>query len=330
MPLVLGKILGSLERAAFTPESLPPALVSGLALTPAVLAGLLIFHLPAVEMLALGASLGGIVHLAGRRAGWSPSGGPVLAAVVGVALVGPGAPILFTGGVALLGALLELARGRWLPGARLETGLLAYSGFLLAAHGAISDLYLNPASLRPLPEPIRLWLTYGGAPIDPVKLYVGNVPGPVFATSLLAVLVGAAWLWYARRLSLAVVGGFAAGALAVCAVLGWNPGYQLDSGPTWFVAALLLADRRRLPGSLKVRPLLGLAAGLTALGLRTRGVAIEGAVLAVAGVQAALALVEGLAWVLANRRRVWAGLRGLGGMQLQFSNPLRRLRRGTS
>jgi len=156
------------------------------------------------------------------------------------------------------------------------------------------------------------------------------VPGPVFATSLMAVAIGIAWLWYARRLSLAVVAGFGLGAVAVSAVMPWNVGYQLDSGPAWFVLGLLLADRRALPTSLGARPLIGLVAGVVALAVRARGVGIEGTILTAAGIQLAIALVEGAAWVSVNRRRVWTGLRSLSSVGIQLNNPLRRARRTTS
>src|SRR5437588_562933 len=124
----------------------------------------------------------------------------------------------------------------------------AVAAVLLASRGATAA-YVSPGGAGPTAEPVRLWLQYfgpGQSPIDPVRLYVGNVAGPVFATSMLAVAVGAAWLWYSRRLSLLVVLTFLLGALLPIRLMGWAPGYQLDSGPLWFAAALVLADRRTL------------------------------------------------------------------------------------
>jgi hypothetical protein len=65
---------------------------------------------------------------------------------------------------------------------RVQAGLVAYSLIFLSGR-AMVDSYLRPGSLRPLAEPIRLWAAFGGgaaAPIDPTRLYVGNVPGPRF------------------------------------------------------------------------------------------------------------------------------------------------------
>jgi hypothetical protein len=125
---------------------------------------------------------------------------------------------------------------------------------------------------------------------------VGNVAGPVFATSLLAVVVGIAWLAYARRLSLVVAGCFLLGAVVTVALFHWDAMTHLDSGPTWFVAGLLLSDRRLLPGSWAVRPVLGFGAGLLSLALRVRGFGIEAAFLTVAGVQAVMAVVVIALW----------------------------------
>ena len=134
------------------------------------------------------------------------------------------------------------------------------------------------------------------AAIDPIALYVGNVPGPVFATSLLAVAIGAAWLMYARRVSLVVLAAFLLGALVPIYAFHWDYVFQLDSGPTWFAAALLLADRRLLPGSWTIRPVLGFGAGLLAVGLRRSGYGVEAAFITVAGVQAVMAVFVLLFW----------------------------------
>lgn len=96
------------------------------------------------------------------------------------------------------------------------------------------------------------------------------------------------------------------GALIPIYLFHWDVVFQLDSGPTWFVAGLLLADRRLLPGSWAIRPVLGLAAGVLALGLRTRGYWIEAAFFAVGVIQAASAVVAVIMWggsLVRERRR---------------------------
>jgi hypothetical protein len=289
-------VAAALDRAAFKPASLPNDLITGLALAPPVIAGLIIFKVPALEMLAVALIIGTAgqtaAHLLWRKHLPRTQTSPLIAAMFGVALVGVGASIVTSIEIALLAVVLELLRGRYIPAVRAQTGLLAFACVALITRGA-PYVYLNPVTGREFADPISVWYHFfspSSAPIDPIRLYVGNVPGPVFATSLLAVAIGVAWLMYARRVSLVVLVSFFLGALLPIYWFHWDFVFQLDSGPTWFVAALLLADRRLLPGSWAIRPVLGLGAGLLAVGLRSRGYGIEAAFITVAGFQAVMAV----------------------------------------
>lgn len=299
-----------LDRAAFSPASLPDDLITGIALAPPVIAGLIIFKLPAVEMLAVALAVGIAAHLIARWV-WRrdlprPQPSAVIAAVVGVALVGPGASLATSIEIAALAVILELLRARYIPAIRAQAGLLAFAAVALITRGA-PLAYINPASGRSFLDPIAIWYVQPSLPAsyDPITLYVGNVAGPVFATSLLAVAIGIAWLAYARRLSLVVAVGFLAGAAVSIAAFHWEYVVHLDSGPTWFVAGILLADRRSLPTSWAIRPVLGFGAGLLAVGLRIRGYGIEAAFLTVAGVQVVMAVVVVVLWAASTGRERW-------------------------
>jgi hypothetical protein len=106
-------------------------------------------------------------------------------------------------------------------------------------------------------------------------------------------------------LSLVVLAAFFVGALVPIYLFHWDLVFQLDSGPTWFVAGLLLADRRLLPDSWAVRPVLGFAGGLVALGLRGRGYGIEATFFTVAGIQALIAVSAVINWGGALMRERW-------------------------
>jgi Na+-transporting NADH:ubiquinone oxidoreductase subunit NqrB len=302
IPSVLARAAAWLDRAAFKPASLPDDLVTGIALAPPVIAGLIIFKFPALEMLGVALAFGVCGHIAVRVLwhGHLPKvlASPLIAAVFGVALVGAGAGIVISIEIAVIAVVAEVLRARFIPAIRVQAGLLAYAAIALVTRGAPSA-YINPASGRAFGDPISTWYHFfspASAPIDSIRLYVGNVPGPVFATSLLAVAIGAAWLAYARRMSLVVLLSFLVGALLAVYSLHWDYVFQLDSGPTWFVVALLLADRRLLPGSWAIRPVLGFAVGLVALGLRRDGYGIEAAFYAVAGAQAIIAVLVAMLW----------------------------------
>ncbi len=310
IPGVLARAAAVLDRAAFKPASLPADLITGIALAPPVIAGLILFKAPALEMLAIALAIGaagqGFAFLVWRKHVPRLRSSPLIAAVFGVALVGTGAALVTTVEIALIAVILELLRARFIPAIRAQGGLLAYALVALVTRGAPFK-YINPASGLPFGDPISVWYHFFGpasAPIDPIRLYVGNVPGPVFATSLLAVAVGAAWFAYARRLSLVVLITFLAGGLLAVRSLHWDYLFQLDSGPMWFVAALMLADRRLLPSSWAIRPFMGFAAGFLAVGLRRSGYGVEAAFLTVAAVQAVMAVLVVAYWgaSLANER----------------------------
>ena len=315
--MLLARAGAWLDRAAFKPASLPNDLITAIALVPPLAAGLIIFKLPALEMLAVALVAGIAAYLAARWL-WRGQGehaptSPILAPVFGVALIGAGASLLLTAEVAGLAAVLELLRARYMPLIRAQAGLLAFAAIALVTRGA-PFAWINPANGKGSVDPIATWFRYfssASSPVDPIRLYVGNVPGPVFATSLLAVAIGVAWLAYARRVSLVVLVTFLGGAGLALYTFHWDFLFQLDSGPTWFVAGLLLADRRLLPDSWLVRPLLGLASGFLAVGLRRNGYGIEAAFYTVAAAQAAVTLVVVMLWGAAAALERWKRSRRL-------------------
>jgi hypothetical protein len=298
--LVLGKLAGVLDRAFFRPDSLHPDLVTTLALAAPVAAGLILFGQPALEFLGVAIGIGGAVHIGARLLRVKLETSPILVALVGVALCGPLSPPAWPALIALTAATLEVARSYYWPRARIHTGVLAYALAYLAGGGAMAA-YQRPGSARIFPEPIAQWSQfYGGAVhfIEPITLYVGNVAGPVFATSLLAVVIGMAWLWYARRLSLLAVTSFLAAGVVMAAALGYDPIFQLDSGPAWFVVGFALCDRRMLPEQPYARPVMAATAGIVGVTLRSAHFYIEALFLTVAAIEVIYLVVELLAYGL--------------------------------
>jgi hypothetical protein len=305
------------DRAAFKPASLPVDLVTGFALLPPVVAGIVIFKVPAAQKLAIAVAAGIVGVLIGywfwRRQFRQSGASPLIAAVFGVALIGTGASLIVAAEIAVLAVVLEVLRLRYIPAIRAQVGLLAYAAIALITRG-LPFAYVNPANGAAFSEPIATWYRFFGpssAPIDPIRLYVGNVPGPVFATSLLAVAVGVAWLAYARRVSLVVLVAFLLGAGLAIYTFHWDPLFQLDSGPTWFVAGLLLADRRLLPESWTVRPVLGFVSGLFAIGLRHNGYGIEATFFTIATVQGVMAVLVLAYWAGSLALERWKRTRRL-------------------
>lgn len=284
---------------------------------PAVVAGLVIFKLPAAEMLLL-ALVGGLAGMVAGQLVWRrqrprAGAGPLIAAVFGVALVGPGSSLAVSAEIVVLAVVLELLRARYISAIRAQVGLIAFAAVTLITRNA-TLVGFDPHG-QDFRDPIAAWdqLFHQSAwvPPDPIKIYVGDIPGPVFATSLLAVAIGVAWLAYARRVSLAALVAFLAGALVAIFYYKWDVLLHLDSGPTWFVAGLLLANRRYLPESWALRPLIGFAVGLLGVGLRRYGYGLEAMYLSVAAVQALMALFVLVYWAATVGMDRWKRARRL-------------------
>ena len=150
----------ALDKAAFSPDTLPDDLVIGLALMPPVIAGLVIFKLAAVEMLVVALVIGIAAQVAARvlfrKFTPRPESSPLIAAVIGVALVGPGAPLLVSVEIAVLAVVLELVRSRYAPAVHAQPGLIAYTLIAVVTRGA-PFAYINPANGRAFGDPIAIW-----------------------------------------------------------------------------------------------------------------------------------------------------------------------------
>src|SRR2546421_11972101 len=130
--------------------------------------------------------------------------------------------------------------------------------------------YTNPFDGHRLDDPLLLWYKLQIV-IDPVKLYVGNAPGPIGVTSAASVLLGVTYLCYTRKISLGVVVGFLCGVAALAIAIRSDLGFQLASGPSLFLAGYIAADRRRLLIPERFTFAFGLAAGGGTLILRWYG-----------------------------------------------------------
>src|SRR5205823_7842754 len=126
----------------------------------------------------------------------------------------------------------------------LHPALIVF-GILFLIQRQLGFGYVNPFDGRHLDDPLTLWYKLQLV-IDPVKLYVGNVSGPIGVTSAGAVLIGVTYLWYTRRISLGIVTGFLCGVAALAVVIRSDLGFQLASGPSLFLAGYIAADRRRV------------------------------------------------------------------------------------
>jgi hypothetical protein len=130
--------------------------------------------------------------------------------------------------------------------------------------------YLSPFQLRPQLEPISLWTRFQ-LELDAVRLYTGNVAGPLGSTSFGLALFGFVILAYLRRASWLFLLAFSAPVAAVTALTRGSLPVYLINGPAVVIAGLVAAEVRRLPLGATRRLGAGGAAGLLAAALLLRG-----------------------------------------------------------
>jgi len=266
------------------PEQLSYDLAFGLGLLPLLIAGLIFFRQDAVLLFAV-SLLAGVVCLLALHLGRLTFGLPAWVGhkashpLVGSLLIGcflsPRTPLWLAASAVMLFTVLDTFVWPQLRRVMLHPALIVF-GLLFIAQRQLGSGFVNPFDGRRLADPLTLWYQLRII-VDPVKLYVGNVPGPVGATSAGAILLGLVYLWYARKVSLGVMVGFLVGVAIPAAVIGSDVAFQLSSGPALFIAGYIAADRRRVLLSEPVTFGFGLTAGVLTMVLRGYGQGQEAA-----------------------------------------------------
>ena len=242
------------------------------------------FRRPALE--ALGAALLAsllvlaVMYVAFHRVGirgvrrvWPGALRAISSALILACLCPPGLPPALVAGLAAIAVVIDgVQRGLLVPLALSGVMIVWPLTWLWRARFGLD--YLAPFQLRPLDDPIALWSKFQIA-VDPVRLYAGNVAGPMGATSFGLAALALLVLAYGRRVSWSFV--FACyGLLAVVMLVAHQPlTIYLLSGPALVFAGLLAAETRKLPLLAAWRVGAGLLAGAITAVLLLRGVGIE-------------------------------------------------------
>ena len=233
------------------------------------LAGLYFFRMAAVATIAA-ALAGGLVVLAALYVGlhyvglrvfsrmWPGAARGLATALLFACVCPPGLPPVLLGALGAGAVLVEGAQRRLVPPLALGGVLLAWAiAWLWWARAGLP--LLAPFSLRTLDEPIVLWTRFQLV-VDPLRLYAGNVAGPIGATSLGLASLGVLVLGYRRRVSWLYVAGFYLPPLAALLATRRPITVYLLCGEALVLAAIVAADTGRLPQP----PLWRLGAGVLA------------------------------------------------------------------
>jgi hypothetical protein len=181
----------------------------------------------------------------------------------------PGLPVELIFSLAVVAVLLEGALGAL----RVP---LAVGGVMIAWpvawlwHAHLGTGFIGPFTLRAQLEPIALWSRFQ-LELDPLRLYTGNVAGPLGATSFGLALIGFTFLAYVRKSSWLFLLAFFVPIAAAMAGAGQSLPVYLISGPGLVFAGLIAADTRKLPRARSWKLGAGVAGGLLSAFLLLHG-----------------------------------------------------------
>ena len=266
------------------PEQLSYDLAYALALLPLVVAGIILFFQDALLLFAL-SFLAGIVCLLAIQLARLTFGlpawigykatHPLVASILIACFFAPRTPAWVAAAMVILYIVVDTLVWPRLQRVMLHPALIVF-GLLFVIDRQLGIGFINPFDGRHLDDPLLLWYKLQIV-IDPVKLYVGNVPGPIGVTSAGAVLIGVTYLWYTRKVSLGLIAGFLVGVAGVALAIRSDLGFQLASGPSLFLAGYVAADRRRVQLDERFAFLFGVAAGIATMILRWYGQGLQSA-----------------------------------------------------
>jgi Na+-translocating ferredoxin:NAD+ oxidoreductase subunit D len=260
------------------PEQLGYDLAYALTLLPLVIAGIIFFLQDALLLFAI-SFLSGIVCLLALQLARLTFGlpawigfkatHPLVASILIACFFPPRTPAWVAASMVILFIVSDTLLWPQLQRVMIHPALIVF-GILFLIQRQLGFGYVNPFDGRHLEDPLMLWYKMQLV-IDPVKLYVGNVSGPIGVTSAGAVLIGVTYLWYTRKISLGIVVGFLTGIATVALVIRSDVGFQLASGPSLFLAGYVAADRRRVLIPERFTFAFGVAAGIATMILRWYG-----------------------------------------------------------
>src|SRR2546425_5283529 len=217
------------------PDRLGCDLAYALALLPLVVAGIVFFLQDSILLFAI-SFLAGIVCLLAMQLARLTFGlpawigfkatHPLVASMLIACFFSPRTPAWVAASLVILFVVIDTVLWPQLQRVMLHPALIVF-GILFLIQRELGGGFVNPFDGRHLEDPLVLWYKLQIV-IDPVKLYVGNVPGPIGVTSAGAVVMRVVYPWDTPSVSLRVVPGFlwrgAAVAPAVPPVARFLPG----------------------------------------------------------------------------------------------------------
>ncbi|HPT82592.1 MAG TPA: RnfABCDGE type electron transport complex subunit D, partial [Limnochordia bacterium] len=263
-----------------------------IALTPAAIAGLIFFGLPALKVLVLSTLSAVLTEAILLRAPLTPQGifGDGSAAVTGL----------------LLGLILPPTVSWWVP----VVGSVLAIALVKLAFGGLGHNIFNPAlgARAILLLAFTSQLVKFTAPFDAVttatpllsmrsfswSLVWGNVGGSIGETSVIAILLGGAYLLYKGHINWRNPLGYVGSAFVLALLWGLDPWYTITAGGLLFAAVFMATDMVTSPVTSLGQFIFGIGCGVLTMVIRQFTSLPEGVTFAVLTMNALSPALESL------------------------------------
>ncbi len=263
-----------------------------ISLVPAALAGVIFFGWRALMIMFLSTVTAVLTEAVMLRVPFTPKGvfGDGSAAVTGL-LVGLILPPGTAWWIPVIGSVLAIAL------VKLPFGGLGHNIFNPAL-GARAILLLAFTS-----QLVKFTLPFdvvtGATPLLSERVFSwplvwGNVAGSIGETSVLAILLGAAYLFYKGHINWRIPVGYVASAFALALLWGLDPWYTITAGGLLFAAIFMATDMVTSPVTPLGQLLFGIGCGILTLVIRQYTPFPEGVTFAVLAMNALAPALESL------------------------------------
>ena len=263
-----------------------------IALTPAVIAGVVFFGLPALKVLVLSTLSAVLTEAILLRVPLTPRGifGDCSAAVTGL-LVGLILPSTAAWWVPVLGSILAIALIKLAFGGlghNIFNPALGARAILLLAFTSQLVKFTAPFDAVTTATPLLSARTFSW------PLVWGNVGGSIGETSVIAIILGAAYLLYKGHINWRNPVGYIGSAFVLALLWGLDPWYTITAGGLLFAAIFMATDMVTSPVTPTGQLIFGIGCGVLTMVIRQFTSLPEGVTFAVLTMNAVSPAIESL------------------------------------
>lgn len=271
-----------------SPDNVPTAMRDVLiALTPALLAALYFFRLPALLVIlacVISAYAAEIVCLKiMKRESPTRESSAIITGLLLAFCLPPSLPLW----MAVLGTIFAIVVAKHLFGGlgqNIFNPALIGRAFLLASFPVAMTNWTNPLDGLSTASPLGIMKEAGSEILPSLQeIFLGSVSGSIGETSALALLLGGAYLLYRRQIDWRIPGTFLGTVFLLTAIIGgikgeglWYPFYHLCAGGLLLGAFFMATDWVTSPVTKLGRILFGIGCGLLVVLIRLKGGYPEG------------------------------------------------------